>query len=868
MIKVLILLLLPWDCQAARLAESEAALRYRQIADLGYTLALKVDAERDEFDGAAEIRFGLRPEAGAGDVFLEFDSGLIRRLVVNGKSLSQDEVAAHYDGQRLRFKAAELKEAGNLLEVDYTRAYVNNGNGLGRFKDVADGRVYLSNHFEAYYAHAVFPCFDQPDLKAAVDLTVEAPADWEVVASAPVKRVVRQGPRSSWVFERTPKLSTYFLNLSAGPFRIWSGRAGAVPLRVLARQSAAQFVEAEELLEVLRQTVGFYAREFSRPYPYHGLDLVLVPNFAAGAMENMAVIVANESLTVFRSPKPRSQHVRRALLVTHETAHMWFGDLVTMKWWNDLWLNESFADLMGYLAGAEATEFKAESWPLFYSGSKAGAYLQDQTATTHPVEVEIADTDQARSSFDGITYGKGAASLRQLRYLLGGEAFGKGLDIYFQRFAYGNATARGFFDALEEASGKDLKDWEREWLQTAGLDAMRPDWDCSGGRLKSLVLLQSAPAGLPTLREHRAELALLRWDPAHARLAMERLAPVSYQGAATVVRADAPCPALVFGNHGDYDYVKNELDPKSLKAVRESLSSVDDDFMRLMLWGSLYEMLRDAKLSPSDYFAAARRHLPAETGLLAIESVIDHLSSEVLRYTPPERRPKLAAEVERFLKAQLDASPPGSDRQLLYMRGYLGVVGSAQGRQWLRRLLAGEAFLPGFELMQERRWQLIQALARAGSPDAAALIAAEMKRDATDDGRKEAYRAECLLPDAGTKRRWFSRITRSSSDPAENKFDAGDLKPALRVFQVLAQEDLLREFEAPYFEQLARLSDKEDRMYLQVLAAGLYPLDCDERLVRATDDFLGKHPELFFGIRKALLLKRQEAERCLRARRL
>ena len=858
---------LPLSARASGLTQAEAELRARQLTKVSYQIELVLDPNKPEFDGTATLSFDLKPGASGEGVFAELAGAKIRSMKWNGVVQTAAQIGARYDGQRISLKPAELKPRGNQLVVSYSRAYVNNGNGLHRFKDVADGRLYHFNHFEAYYAHLVFPCFDQPDIKAPIALKVDAPRDWEVIASTTAAPPTDKGPLRSWTFPPTPEISTYVLTLAAGPFKIWNGKAGQVPLRLLARQSVVQYIDAAEWLTITEQALAFYGKEFSYPYPYQKLDLILVPDFPAGATENLAGITLGESATVFRSKQPPAAYVKRASFITHEIAHMWFGDLVTMKWWNGLWLNESFASVMEALAVAEATKFREDSWPYFYSDYKRWAYYEDQLVTTHPIEVAIADTDQARASFDGITYGKGASVLKQLRYYLGPDKFRAGVGLYFQKYAYKNTELADFMGALAQAAGVDLGQWQKLWLQTAGLNTVRANWECTGGKIATFSLKQSAPAEHPTLRPHRTELGFYYPGKDRAGLRLDSVVTAAYAGAETAVpqAVGKPCPALVFPNQNDYDYVKVALDPVSLDAVREQLGGIADRLGRQMMWWTLYDMLRDAQLSPAAYVDTVVKHLTGEVDPQILSDVLRRLSRDVIRYIAPAKRDELRGHLEQFVKAQLDRSPAGSDRQLLFYNSYLALAFTPAAGSFLQSLLQGGAALPGLTLNQDRRWGIVQTLARLGAKNAAQLIAAELQKDATDEGRKSSFSAEAQLPELQSKTRWFQRITRSSPEATENQLAMGNLREAMMQFEVPGQEPLLAPFTDRYFEELVHLSAKgEDIMFLQHMSSAMYPVQCDPKLIEKTTAFLSAHPELSAGVLKSLRVKRQEVEICLK----
>src|SRR5262245_8314498 len=587
------------ESSASPLTREMASARARQLGDLSYALWFDLDADREEYTGRVAIGFDLAKDA-EGDLFVDFADGEIHALSINGAAVAAGDLAKRYDGRRLRLATGELVRGGaNRIEIGFTHAYSTTGNGLHRFRDPADGRVYTYTNFEPYNANRMFPCFDQPDLKASYELTVEVPSEWTVIANTPEREVTSGAGRSTWRFPPSPVFSTYIFALHAGPYASWSGKAGPVPIRLFARKSLAPYVDHAEWLEVTRQGLAFYGDYFGHAYPYAKYDQIIVPEFNSGAMENVAAVTFSERY-VNRSKITEDEKRDRADTILHEMAHMWFGDLVTMRWWNGLWLNESFATWASARAVDGATRFEG-SWQAFL-GEKQWAYWEDQLVTTHPIEVPVPDTDQAFANFDGITYGKGASVLKQLSFYLGEDEFREGLRLYFQRYALGNTELADFMGTLAEASGQDLSGWQELWLETPGLNGVEASWTCatdpkSGRRVISrFALMQSPSEWSGVLRPHRTRIGL------YSASSCKRIGdpiPATYAKAETDVAAaiGKPCPDLVYPNDGDYDYVKVTLDPASLEAVRGSITKLGDPMLRQQIWHSLWEMVVDDKLA-------------------------------------------------------------------------------------------------------------------------------------------------------------------------------------------------------------------------------------------------------------------------------
>ncbi|MBI3296711.1 MAG: aminopeptidase N [Elusimicrobia bacterium] len=837
------------------LTRDDAVKRAAAIRGLEYDLALELDGEKPDFKGRVALRFEL--EAPADGLTIDFADGKVARLSVNGKKTPAD-----YNGLFITLPKALLRAGHNAVVVDYSHPYSADGAGLYRFKDPEDGRVYMYTNFEPYDANKLFPCFDQPDLKAAYVLRVTAPADWTVVSTVKEAKTALSGARRTWTFAKTPKLSTYVFSVHAGPFHVWSSTSGRVPARLFARQSLAKYIPAEEWLELTRQGLDFFDGYFDVPYPFGKYDQLVVPDFNAGAMENAGAVTFSERY-VFRSTPTLEDREAMANTLLHEMAHMWFGDLVTMRWWNGLWLNESFATYMASLAVGKATRF-TRSWQTFFSDDKQWGYAVDQRDTTHPIEGPVPDTGQAFANFDGITYGKGASVLKQLAYLLGPDRFRDGVRLYLKTHAYGNAEESDFFAALSKAAGAELGVWTRDWLKTAGVNTLRAEYACADGKVSSFALLQSAEPAFPTLRRHRTVVALYG-EAAGGGLAVRDEAAVGYEGSRTEVPAlvGRPCPALVYPNHGDEDYAKVELDALSLAAVKKGLTRVPDALARAMLWHTLWEMVRDAKLPVSDYLDLVVADLGKETDFKVVLDVLETIqarrgtTASVLNYLPDPDYPRL----EAFLWERLAASEPGGDFQKLWFDVYAKNAASADGAAKLRALLTGTAELAGMTVDQDRRWTLLARLGELGAADAEALVLAELQRDPSDLGAKSALTARAARADG--KRAWFDRL----SDP-KSADTLGEQRAIIARFFPPAQKALRGEFLGPFLETLPALLAAKGDDFLDDYTRAMIPTTCSKQSVAALEGFLAKTPPANPVVLRALRDARQEDARCVKVRAL
>ena len=591
------------------LHREEAESRAARIQNARYEIDLELIESRETYAGSVVITFNLYPNDGP--LFLDFD-GRVRAVRANGEDIEPD----HRD-HRLHFTPGQLR-MHNRLVIEYENSYATTGDGLHRFVDPEDDKTYVYSNLEPFSAHRIFPCFDQPDIKAQYRLAVTAPGEWQVVSSdAPVGTSPVPGGRKVWEFPRTEPFSTYLFSLIAGPYVHVESRHGRLPLGIYTRASMRAELEraAEEVFEVTAQGMDYYADLFGRPYPFSKYDQLFVPEFNAGAMENVGAVTFNDSY-LFRDQPTYGQRLTRAEVVLHELAHMWFGDLVTMRWWDDLWLNETFATYLSFRCLADATRF-GDAWLVFNGQMRPYAYRQDQLATTHPVATSVEHTDQAVGNFDAITYEKGAAVIKQLVARIGDEAFRRGLQAYIERHAFANATLADFLGALGEAAGEPLDGWAQAWLQTASVNVVGVRWAADAGAISALSLHQRALPGHDLLRSHTTSLGLVIAD-GDGSLQVERI-PVVIDGAEVDVPAAVgrPEPLLVYPNHGDHDYALAELDPASTEFALERLPDLPEPLLRQQIWSTLWEAVRATSLRSTEFIEAVRRWAPRKSAKVA-----------------------------------------------------------------------------------------------------------------------------------------------------------------------------------------------------------------------------------------------------------
>jgi aminopeptidase N len=846
----------------AYLSQEDAAARSARVSKVAYTLEFQLTGE-PTFSATTVVDFDLSDASEA--LTLDLDKAKIGKLVVNGKTLTPA-----YNDAFITLPAEALRIGRNSVRVEFTREHSTNGEGLHRYVDKADGRVYLYSHFEPAAAHQMFANFDQPDLKGTYTLTATAPKDWVVVSSTRETKIDDLGATRRWHFPTTPLLSTYNFSMHAGPYHVWEDNSGKYPMRLFARESLAKQVWPADWFKWTGDGLKYYDEYFGIPYPFKKYDQILVPQFIYGAMENAGAVTFAEG--GFTSEKPMTAARRQSLssVILHEMSHQWFGDLVTMRWWNGLWLNESFASYMATLGSAKSGEFE-HPWLSQYR-SKQGAYRTDESIATHPIEVPVPSTANAFDNIDSITYTKGASTLHQLRQMLGDEPFRRGVHDYLVKYSYKNATLDDFIDSLAQASGRDLKPWAREWLYTPGVNVLDADFECSDGKLSRFTLRQTAanPA-YPTLRTQLVQVAT--FAVADGKLQLADKLPVSYSGAATEVPAlvGKTCPALVYPNYEDWGFAKVSLDERSFATAREHLTDSDDVMLRSMLWQSLSDGLRDRRISLPAYVDAVLANIGREPDYTLVRQALGYLSTaqDMLRIfgneSPAARRYSLSAtrRIEDTLWAGTLANAAQRDRVRSWFSTWMEAAHTPAGIARLREVLDGKTAVPGMELDQETRWGLIFELNRYDAPGSEALIAAELARDNSEDGQLSALAARVVRPDAKVKAEWLARVQALPTDElpyAKLRTVMGSLYPS-------GQEALAAPSLQQRYDTLVEIDAKADRVFMRSYSASMLGGTCSQDSVQRLEATLAAKPKVSEGTWRDLESDLEGDKRCLAIRR-
>ncbi|WP_226642060.1 aminopeptidase N [Microbulbifer variabilis] len=844
----------PQRAETSGLSEEYAKLRKQQVEQVDYRLSVNLDSTGESFSGTvhADIQFGKVLQQ---PLTMDFAGGTVESLKIDGK-----ETPFEYNGHFITVPSRNLPNRHHVLTVNYQHPYSNNGSGLHRFEDPEDGKVYMYTDFEPYDANRLFPHFDQPNLKARFTLDVTAPKDWVVISAERESRVENQGENKHWFFPQSQKFSSYVFSLHAGPFQIWEDDAEGIPLRLMARQSLAEYVKTEDWFTFTKQSFEFFQPYFEIDYPFKKYDQILVPDFNAGAMENVGSVTFNDNY-VSRGERTQAQRMDLADVIAHEMAHQWFGDLVTMNWWDDLWLNESFATYMANLALAENSEF-SNTWENFYLETKQWAYYSDQRPTTHAIQLPVKNTDEAFTNFDGITYGKGGSILKQLPYYLGKEEFRKGVSSYLKELSFKNSTLDDFINHLDKAAGVNLDTWQQQWLYQAGLNTIEADFQCENNQISSLTLKQSAPEDYPILREQRIQLGFYRMEGE----SMKRFAtlPVLYSGTTTKIEEakGLACPQILYPNEGDWAFVKVNLDPITLKNMAQQINTIEQPFARLMLWQSLFDSAYDAKLPLDEYISFVINNGAAEQDINAIRLNTRYLNYvySYLNQIPidDQRREKLLKAIEDFAWQQLQQASPASDQQKTWFELFTEVAHSTAALSNAKQLLMGELGIEGLKLDPDMRWELIRLQNRYLFADYEQAITRELKEDHSDRSKLNAIAAEAIRPIPEVKEKWLKNLIENRND-----FKLSELRKVTSTLFTDEQLPLFNSNSERIFSALEKINDVDSPELISTYA-NIFPLMCSKNSVGKISDTLTKEEKLKPMLVKALKNHRYTSERCVK----
>jgi aminopeptidase N len=863
---------------AENLTRDEARARAAVVTVQSYEVALDLTTGPTTFTSRTTVQFTSSPGA---STFIDLIAPAVHKVVLNGRVLDPAAVVAD---SRIRLDGLT---AENTLTVVADAAYMNTGEGLHRFVDPVDDEVYLHSQFEVADSRRVFAVFEQPDLKATFAFTVTAPAHWKVVSNYPVvgQPVPVEGGRNlngrrddgtaTWTFETTPRIASYITAIIAGPYHdehgeLTSSDGRTIPLGVYCRTSLAEHLDTGNILDITRAGFAFYEEKFAQPYPFAKYDQLFVPEFNAGAMENAGAVTFLESY-VFRSKVPEATVERRAVTILHELAHMWFGDLVTMRWWDDLWLNESFAEFVSTLAAASATRWTS-AWSTFSSLEKNWAYSQDQLPSTHPIVADMRDLEDVEVNFDGITYAKGASVLKQLVAWVGQDEFFAGVQAYIAKHAWGNTELRDLLSELETTSGRDLSAWSALWLEQSGVTLLRPEItttadDDGTETIMSFAVLQEVPAEHPVQRPHR--LAISGYDLAarpdgSTALALTTKVELDVDGPRTEVPklVGIRRPDLLLINDDDLAYAKVRLDEASLATATARLGSFTDSLPRTLVWTAAWDATRDGESRARDFVELVLRNIGQESDSSVVQVLLRQLSTTLDLYVAPEHRHATEVATADRLLALATSVAAGSDTQLQLLKSFAGRASTAAQLDVVAGFVDGSRTLDGLTIDTDLRWELLTSLATGGRADEP-RIAGQLASDPTATGQRAAAAARAAIPTAEAKAAaWAAAV---EGHELANTLHAATINGFGRVHD----RSLLVPYVEPYFAALEPVWAAGTNEIAQNIVVGLYPLDLadDARVdvLASTDAWLGSHPHAAPALRRLVVESRDGVRRSLAA---
>jgi aminopeptidase N len=838
------------------LTRVEAIERASVVRTESYAVHLDLTTSDTTFRSRTTVTFGA--VAGA-STFIDAITSTVHSVTLNGVDL---DPAAVSDGIRIQLDDLATE---NVLVVDADMFYVNTGEGLHRFVDPVDNKVYLYSQFEVPDSRRVFAAFEQPDLKATFDFEVVVPTDWVVVSNSPTPAPVVDGASATWTFPQTPRISSYITAIVAGPYvaqhdQLTSSDGRTIPLGIYVRQSLAEFLDFDYIFDITKKGFEYFEREFAVPYPFEKYDQLFVPEFNAGAMENAGCVTFTE-VYVFRSKVTDAVRERRVVTILHELAHMWFGDLVTMKWWNDLWLNESFAEWASTIATAEATEW-THAWATFQVSEKSWAYRQDQLPSTHPIVATINDLEDVQINFDGITYAKGGSVLKQLVAYVGRDAFFTGVTNYFRANAWKNAELADLLRELEKTSKRDLTTWSAKWLETAGVNTLTPEIVTDDdGIITSFDIVQTAIAEYPTIRPHRLAVGIYAFQGSD--LVRTHRVELDIDGERTTVtdligqhRGD-----LVLVNDDDLAYAKIRLDGESLAMAIDHLSDISDPLARALVWGSAWDSTRDAEMAPSDFVDLVLGNIATESESTTVRTTLAQLATTARMYVSPDRRENTIRRVADAMLELAENAEPGSDQQFQFLRTFASMADTAEHAAALRSIRSGERVISGIAIDTDLSWDLLEGMVLAGGAGESEITEA-LAADNTSNGQQAAARLRATIPTAEAKRKILETM-RDDATIANSQCDH-----YVRGYTHVNDPSVFENLVSEYFDAVQTVWDSRTFKIAEYFAIGMYPaVMATESLGSKTRAWLDSNNDAPSALRRIVIEGLATVDRALAAQR-
>lgn len=837
----------------------EAESRYETIENIKYKLDVHL-TPNESFVGKVDIQFEGKKIR---DLRLDYFQGSIKSIVFNEEPLNDFE----YQNGQVLLPSNRLMIGNNTVSISFETPYAKTGNGLHKFLDPDDKETYVYSQFEAFHANKMFPCFDQPDLKATFQLQVRAPKNWKVISSTlPTAVNQTENPNElSHDFPESKKISTYVFSLHAGPYQVWEDKFESIPLRLFVRKSLSKYVDPKDWFLFTKDGFAFFNSYFGIPYPFEKYDQIIVPEFNFGAMENVAAVTFSERF-VSRSIMTRSQRENLSDVILHEMAHMWFGNLVTMKWWNGLWLNESFATYMASLAQAKNSEFQ-ETWISFFEKMKQWAYEEDSFSTNHPVEAKVNDTEEAFTQFDGITYGKGASVLKQLVFFIGEESFQKGVQNYLRKYSYSNSTLSDFLKELEFVSGFSMKKWSKDWLETKGTNQIELTTICADNHLYGKIV-QSAQGPENKFRDHKTNLGLYYFDLTNQSLRFEEF-PVVYSGRSSeAIIPLSTCPNFILVNAEDHDFAIWKWTNTNQKDLEYVLEHDKDPMRKLILWTDYFRQVTLANLTFDEFKESAVRLYKTESDTKIKRWILSRLASDsgssyfTSRFWFPENKRNEGIEsLQTFLLEELTKAKAGSDEQRYLLLSLVDSSYTETNQKRLYEILENKLTFPGFKLDQDLRWNIITKLSSLEKDRSKiqSIIEREKKLDPSSRGVNASLAAEAAEPNAKVKEKWIQILL----NPKSSSYSTSTLRVVSYSLFPEYQKDIQLQFLDLYFDALYQFQHTDDENYLDAFAKSMAPDFCTDETLLILKKFTGNHPKLPAAVKKTLFKQIDLEGKCI-----
>lgn len=807
------------------LSQIDAKNRYLQVRNIHYTQFFDL-TNNEGFSGNNKIQFDYIPNGNP--LRIDFSNGKIIKIKLN-----QNKVDYNYDNAAIYIASNLISEGANELDIEFQKKYSTDAEGLYKFTDSKDKRVYIYSDLEPFNANKVFPSFDQPDLKASYQISVKAPVSWQVITSTLETKKIKNKNNYLWVFPKSEKFSTYIWSLHAGEYKVWHSQADKIPLRLFARQSLAKYINPNIWFEDTKNGFKFFNDFFALNYPYKKYDQILVPDFNPSAMENVAAVTFSEKFIVRGEMSEQHRKYQRNVLL-HEMAHMWFGNLVTMKWWDGLWLNESFATYMANLASYEITKGK-DNWRQFNNSEKQNTYLKDQLSTTHPIQAKIHDTDQAFANFDAITYGKGAAFLKQLNFYIGNENFKNAMREYFQLYKERNTSLDNFVSTLDRHTDKKLKPWFKDWLETANVNTITSNWTCSSNRISSFQILQSADKNFPQLRAQKTRIAF--YNKRNNKFILAKTFDVDFYAQEI---SEIPsligqnCPDFIHPNYDEYAYTKVSFDDTSLNIALKHFNQFTDSIIRDQIALVSINMIRDGNLSASKYLDMILEQLKAENDIESLSLILNSIhgywrtSASLLQYFPKDKKTdkakfdKFIMDLENTIWTRLSKAPKGSELQKLFFDSYARIASSKFALIKLKSIISSDQKLKSYKVTFSQKWEAIQSICSNNFENAYDFAKVIADKDNSHEAKKELLACKALLPNLEIKTKLKAQLL----DP-NNKDSLAQKKVIMYNIFASSKENFRKELSNNYVDEILNAQKTLDTSLVSRLSS-ISPDTCDE----------------------------------------